>query len=852
VVVAAAPSVEELLAALPPAVRAGLGRSGLAVRCWTGAMSIAALAPALAATLTAGDGALPEGMEPVPAASLLDRGPAEEVDFRPGRALPLRPTSAASLDLDPWFAFHRDGPSPDAARAPVVSLAALELARAAAAAPAWPAAIGPAGGAAPLSEALLAAGDALRPLVPALLTSIGAVGDAGESLLRAGRDVVDGLSGSDAARAATLAAVEAVAASLAGARVEPLLPSTPLRWAVSALADARAAEREECRGRARAAAERLRERLLLDDLGSAAGRTAERLGAALGSAGRFFDPASLAASLAAPAGERLGEERRARILAAAEALDRFAGGEDVVHVVAGSTSPDVPGARTHHHPDPLGAAVGLFEGLAAAAVDVARALRTAELELEDRWDDQRAAALARLDWQGLRPEEGALLPPVLALTDGGRVRAGALGALSALLRSSRPVTVLVLDAEDGDEASDLSRFHAGLGWIGVAHREAAVFESSLADPAALRRGLAALSGAPRPRLLVLRRVDPEAAGGGAVGAALARAGRAWPDLAYDPDAGSSWADRFRLDGNPDVASPWPTVEVAVVDAADQAATFSLPCTFADAVAAEPAFAAHLWALPAEGWDDPALVPLDQFVQDFDADDPARELPWVWTMAPGQVLGRAVVSRALALAARDRARGWRALQELAGYGDVWAERAASAARDEAEASAEAQIQALMAAHDLALQTIADDAVARAMDRLAGSLLGLDAGTLTATPGPSPAAPAPPPAAPPAPAPAAAAPAAPAAAPPPVEDDGLGEPYIDAFLCTTCNECINVNGRLFVYNGDKQAEIADPTAGTFAELVKAAEACPSRCIHPGRPRPGDATATDDLVRRAAAFA
>ena len=41
------------------------------------------------------------------------------------------------------------------------------------------------------------------------------------------------------------------------------------------------------------------------------------------------------------------------------------------------------------------------------------------------------------------------------------------------------------------------------------------------------------------------------------------------------------------------------------------------------------------------------------------------------------------------------------------------------------------------------------------------------------------------------------------------------------------------------------------GTFAELVKAAEGCPAKCIHPGTPRPGDRTATPQLIARAAKY-
>jgi pyruvate-ferredoxin/flavodoxin oxidoreductase len=84
------------------------------------------------------------------------------------------------------------------------------------------------------------------------------------------------------------------------------------------------------------------------------------------------------------------------------------------------------------------------------------------------------------------------------------------------------------------------------------------------------------------------------------------------------------------------------------------------------------------------------------------------------------------------------------------------------------------------------------------------------------------------------PAAVAAAAPAAAPAEEEDEGLGlEPYIQSELCTACNECTNINKRMFAYNDKKQAYIKDPKAGTFRELVMAAEKCPVAIIHPGTP-------------------
>jgi hypothetical protein len=58
-------------------------------------------------------------------------------------------------------------------------------------------------------------------------------------------------------------------------------------------------------------------------------------------------------------------------------------------------------------------------------------------------------------------------------------------------------------------------------------------------------------------------------------------------------------------------------------------------------------------------------------------------------------------------------------------------------------------------------------------------------------------------------------------------------------------------MFAYNENKQAYIADADAGTFKELVVAAEKCPVRIIHPGKPRNPSESGLDDLVKRAEPF-
>ena len=85
----------------------------------------------------------------------------------------------------------------------------------------------------------------------------------------------------------------------------------------------------------------------------------------------------------------------------------------------------------------------------------------------------------------------------------------------------------------------------------------------------------------------------------------------------------------------------------------------------------------------------------------------------------------------------------------------------------------------------------------------------------------------------------------------EDMSFDEAYIDTPLCTSCNECVQRNKMIFAYDGNQQAYIKDASAGPFRDIVEAAEKCPVKIIHPGKPlNPGE-SGLDDLVKRASVF-
>jgi hypothetical protein len=642
-----------------------------------------------------------------------------------------------------------------------------------------------------------------------------------------------------------------------GAVVVEIRDDTPLRLYLEALDAVRGPLRRAFLEELRGLRERLRDLLQLDRMQSSEGRAPQALAATLGSAGaEYLDPEALSRTLPGGSGSQdLDPVRRRRIEQSLERIDHHLDHLDrmpplvLVHPPGFSLAVE---AEQREHPDPLAAAVGVFDGLARRMGDLFAAVRTARLESAGHYRPElHDEALSQLDWESLTADELLVVPAVAALTTGRRLRQRDRASLSELLRSSRPVHVIVRDRVGApEEAEDLSRFHVDLGYLVVAHREAFAVGSTLVRPDRLVEGLVRAARALRPAVALVSLPAPEPGPGRALLAEAALEGRACPDFLYDPDGGQSWVDRFDLTPNPQPERPWPVHGVEYLENGETK-TLEVAFTFADAVALEPAYLRHLRVIPRVAWDE-AQIPLAEYMEGFDPEGREGRIPYLWVVDESETLQRAVVTRELAMACGDRLRAWRILQELAGYENVFAERAAAAARVQAQTEAEEQRAELERSHAEELERARRAGAEESIERLAAVLLSPE--ELAA---PLPAALAPPPPAAPLEVPPAAG-AAEAAAPAPAEEAveeeelvSFDEAYIDCPLCTTCNECTNLNSRMFQYNADKQAFIADPAAGTFEELVKAAELCPARCIHPGNPRKDDPTASADLIARAGPF-
>ena len=433
---------------------------------------------------------------------------------------------------------------------------------------------------------------------------------------------------------------------IAGRGLDHLIPAAPLepvvldelphapRFASADLGSLHADALASSRGKARAdflqrikqAYERLKEILAADD-----GQSPASLGSG---AGTFFNANALAEALQEPANRagRIDPERRARIettlATLAEALRESAGQPPF----------------------------WLLESIDAQVLDfcdrqlerfavVLRALRVARLEIGSAFDPSiHNELLNRFDWQTADAEELAALPAIVVMETAERLAQMSLTAFGRLLRSGRPVQILVTCS--GLYADDLSGYMPDFGYLAIAHREAFVLQSSLANPGHLRNGLAEMTRALRPAVAVVSILETP----------LLHLSRAFPLFRYDPDHGETWSERFEL-----VVEP-----THGLTAAHAAATLS-------------DFRHHFRVIPDSAWNDEQLE-LPDYLTAYQQHPPLA-IPFLWVMDQQGVPQRAILTRELVNMARDRGRAWRIFEELAGVKNAYVEAAVTQTRRE---------------------------------------------------------------------------------------------------------------------------------------------------------------------------
>ncbi|MBI5275574.1 MAG: hypothetical protein HY854_03870 [Burkholderiales bacterium] len=435
-------------------------------------------------------------------------------------------------------------------------------------------------------------------------------------------------------------------------------------------------------------------------------------------------------------------------------------------------------------------------------VELARALVVAELEIAGTYDPARHDAVFR-NWGGggLDASELAAFPDYLVAVHESRLDANENARLMEILSAGLPIKVL-LQADDLADDTTPGLRSRRLASLAMGLNTAYVLQSAASNLLRFGDRLRAAMAYRGPALVNVysgagsHNVPPYLV------AAAAMESRAFPAFSYDPSAGADWAARFFVRGNPQPELDWPVRQLAYEDGAHQAATMEVPFTVIDFLAADARYASHFARVPRTAWDE--CIGVDEALA---ATQPgmAEKVPGVAMLDAADRLQKVIVDQALMRQAARCRDLWRSLQELGGIHNSHArdllERDRQARREEDEARVPvARTEAPVAA------------------------------VVTEAPA------------------AAAQPAEPAGA----TEHAADEAYIETERCSSCNECTQINNRMFAYDSNQQAYIADITAGTYAQLVEAAESCQVAVIHPGKPRDPNEPGLADLLKRAELFA
>lgn len=463
--------------------------------------------------------------------------------------------------------------------------------------------------------------------------------------------------------------------------------------------------------------------------------------------------------------------------------------------------------------DTCAAALAALRERMPQAVELARAIAIAELEIDGHYDEARHDALfEQFGANGLDPGDLAPFPDYLVCLNAGRMPAAEQSKLIEILSSGLPIKVL-LQTDDILEESPIGEGNLTAGMrsrqvanMAIGLNEVYVMQSSASNLVRFRERIAKGLAYRGPALFSVF----SGASGTACGlppylmAAAAMESRAFPAFAYDPSAGPNWASRFSLEANAQVDLDWPVQALSYEDEAHQTVSEDLAFTLVDFVACDPRYSKHFARVPRAKWNG-SMIAVDESLAREKKGLPDK-VPCLLMVDADNALQKVIVDERLIREARRCREMWHSLQELGGVHNSHAEKLLARERKAWEERTRGQAEAQ--APGVAVAAAA-----------------------------APAAPSVPEATP------AAAEAEPERSP--------DEAYIETLRCSTCNECTQLNPKMFAYNENKQAYIADINAGTYAQLVEAAESCQVAVIHPGKPRNPDEPGLDALLKRAEPF-
>ena len=621
----------------------------------------------------------------------------------------------------------------------------------------------------------------------------------------------------------------------------------------------------------------LKELLLVEKSNLPDERKPERLQQSLGFSSKLINPNSLAEVLPESASVSMSPERMQRIQKTLEIIsdpeNRF-WTKDALLLVhesnykrSGFSWEDCfPDSSVSSYKDGSAAetAAEIFEKQMEIASKIIAAIRIAKMEIDDHYRTEiHDQFFQNFNWKRMGQEELSLVPPVILLEEESSLKDNPQ-VLSRLLLSAKPINVIVLKNSPlqnnteifsslNPEDDQAFGFRQELGLLAVSHRKAFVSQASVSHLEHLIQSFSTGIKTALPSFfnVLAPKTTAEHADQTFLVAGAAVESREFPLFSYDPNRGLEWGSRFLVSANPQPEQEWPIYELDVCSEDGTESSLSLAFTPADFMVLSADAKNYYLDVPAQFWSEDSLLPLAEYLR-LPLKDTHDKLPFLWTIDEQRVLHRILPNIMLTEICRERLDAWSFVQDFGGSNNYHAKLAAEQARAEAELETEKKIAELEVKHQAELEQVRQQTAGEAMERLTAVLMDLD--PLSVLPSGK---------------------AVKAAKPEELtpmksaeqnlaqlvedteEDEEVAdeeiseEAWLETFRCTTCNECTEMSPAVFDYNEDKQAFIKDINAGTFKELVLAAEECPAKCIHPGQPFNPDEAGLEDLIKRAAVF-
>lgn len=559
-----------------------------------------------------------------------------------------------------------------------------------------------------------------------------------------------------------------------------------------------------------------------------------------------------------PHGDRLPEARRKRLCEALSVLHRM------MSIFQQESTPDGPLELPFYMGAVTGSCAEAIERLETRRrfiVDFFRAVQIARLESGNHYRESvHDPYFAAFGEDHLTDEERALCPPVLLSLVGGDVTAAEVSRLLEVLDSTMPIKVLVRieDVPVPGRASGSLATSSGpvarLAPMTMATGHAFAMQAPVSRLSLMQDGF--LDGfrfrGPALFSVFIGRDRNVTSMGAYLDSASATDARMFPVFTFDPNKGPALADRLRIEDNAECQSDWPAENYSYTTADGVEETTTLSFTAAEYLYLDKRFDRHFWVVPAEAWH-PDMVPLHEFVI-LDTAGRQGKIPFITTVDSRNRLGRVVVTGTIVDAVEATMAAWRHFQELGGVNNSFAERLLAEERSRLDEEKKQEVLEIERNYIAQLDQDVGELTREIVNRIAGQLM-LDSGAQgyqpiapvssravpeTASPGP------------------ASSPATESSTTEAIAQDEdeeevvvLDDAYIDTPLCTSCDECTKLDSAIFAYNENKQAYIKDDRGGPYSNIVRAAELCPVRLIHPGKPKNPDEPDLAKWTERAKPF-